>query len=130
MKNPRLLLITGDLITLGAVTLVGFATHGEGGLALLPRMLASFVPLTVSWLLIGLLLGLFNPEDAANPRQLWKPAAGMLFAGPLAALLRALLLNTVVIPVFGLVLSASSALGILLWRALWVRLQKLNQPSK
>jgi hypothetical protein len=40
----------------------------------------------------------------------------MLFAGPLAALLRGLILNASIIPVFAVVLSATSALGMLIWR--------------
>ncbi len=120
MKNSSIILFAGDLAAIGVVTVIGFATHGENGLALFPRMLTTFVPLSVSWISIALLLGLFNNETNADPRRLWLPAAGMLFAGPLAALLRALLLNTVVIPIFGLVLSGSAALGMVTWRALWL----------
>ena len=121
MRIPTLFLAAGDLVALGVVTVIGFATHAESGLALLPRMLTTFVPLTVSWLLIALLLGLFRAEIVADPRQLWKPCAAMLFAGPLAALLRAILLSTTVIPIFALVLSGTSALGLLVWRGIYWR---------
>ena len=127
MKKETWELAAGDILTIGVVTVIGFATHSEANLAVLPRMLTTFLPLTVSWLIIATLLGLFRPQISGNPRQLWLPVAAMLFAGPLAALTRAFLLNTVVIPVFGLVLSASTALGMLAWRALWVWMQRSRQ---
>ncbi|MCX6065315.1 MAG: hypothetical protein NT121_06125 [Chloroflexi bacterium] len=69
-------------------------------------------------------MGLYQPENSSNARQLWRPILAMVFAGPLAALLRAFLLNTVVIPIFGVVLSGSSGLGLLAWRALWCWLKR------
>ena len=117
-------LVAGDVLAISVVTIIGFATHGEAGAALLPRMLTTFAPLTLGWFLIAPFLGLFNPEITSAPRQLWRPALAMIFAGPLAALLRAVLLNTVVIPIFGIVLSGSAGLGMLLWRALWCWLKR------
>jgi len=116
-------LILGDLLAIALVTVIGFATHGETDLSFLPRMLTTFGPLALAWLLVAPFLGLFDPEVTANPRQLWRPFAAMVFAGPLAALLRALLLNSVVIPIFGVVLSGSAGLGMVVWRALWWRLK-------
>ena len=124
MQNSTRALAAGDLLVVAAVTVIGFATHGEAGAAVLPRMLTTFLLLSLGWLSIAYLLGLFNSETAGNPRQLWRPLTGMLFAGPLAALLRALLLNTVVLPVFAVVLSASAALGMLIWRGLWCALRR------
>ena len=124
MRKIPALLVAGDLLAIAIVTLIGFATHGEAGVALAPRMLTTFVPLTFGWFLIAPFLGLFNPEVVSNPRQLWRPALAMVFAGPLAALLRAVLLNTVVIPIFGVVLSGSAGLGMLAWRALWCWLKR------
>jgi hypothetical protein len=119
-----ILLLAGDILAIGIVTLIGFATHGETNTAALPRMLTTFLPLTASWLVIAPLLGLFNLESTTNPRQLWRPLVGMLFAGPLAALVRAMVLNTVVIPIFGLVLSGSAGFGMFIWRVLWYFLQR------
>lgn len=119
MEKSTTILAAGDTLAIAIVTLIGFATHGESGLAVVPRMLATFVPLTFSWFLAAWLLGLFNLETTADPHQLWRPLAAMLFGGPLAALLRAFWLNSVVIPLFGLVLTGSAALGMLVWRGLW-----------
>lgn len=123
MKNTHWLIL-GDIFSIALVTVIGFATHGQTELALLPRMLTTFGPLALAWLLVAPFLGLFRPEITANPRQLWRPFLGMVFAGPLAALLRAFLLNTVVIPIFALVLSGSAGLGMLAWRSIWWRLER------
>lgn len=123
MKNIHRLIL-GDLLAIALVTVIGFATHGETDFSLLPRMLTTFLPMSVAWFLVAPFLGLFQPEITGNSRQLWRPFLGMVFAGPLAALLRAFLLNTVVIPIFAIVLSGFAGLGMLAWRLIWQRLEQ------
>ncbi len=121
------LLLLGDVVTLAALTLLGFATHGENGLTVFPRMAATFFPLLAGWFLAAPALGLY---DSANFRALWRPLLAMALAGPLAVLLRALWLNGVVIPIFGLVLTGSGALAMTLWRGIWLLLnRKSNQKT-
>ncbi|MEW5869276.1 MAG: DUF3054 domain-containing protein [Chloroflexota bacterium] len=118
-------LLAGDVLTLALVTVAGFATHGTAGTAGL-RMLTTFVPLVIAWLLVAPHLGVFDPANLAAPRQLWRPAWAMLLAGPLAAWLRGVALGTAILPVFVLVLSGVSALSLLAWRGLycWISLRK------
>ncbi|GAB4458018.1 MAG: hypothetical protein Kow0070_11040 [Anaerolineales bacterium] len=118
MKKP--LLIFGDLLAIALVTVIGFATHGEADLSFLPRMLAAFIPLTLSWLLLAPWFGLFQAEIVSTPKQLWRSVFAMLFAAPFAALLRGLWLNAPIIPIFAVVLASTSALGMLIWRALYL----------
>jgi len=113
------ILTLGDIITLGLITVIGFATHGETELALLPRMLTTFIPLIVSWFLIAPWLGLFSAELTTAPKQLWRPPLAMLLAAPLTAILRAALLNGVALPLFTLVLGSSAAIGMFIWRGLF-----------
>jgi hypothetical protein len=126
MKN-KTVLILGDVLVLLIVTLIGFATHGEAGLPFLPRMAAAFVPLVISWFAIAPWLGLFQDEVIYNAKQLWLPALAMLFAGPLAVVIRGLILNEPIPPVFALVLSVTSALGMVIWRTLYFL---LNQKAR
>ena len=119
MMRGKWSLYTGDTLVLAVLTLMGFATHGETDLAFLPRMGALFIPLTISWFLIAPWLGLFEYEVTANFKQLWRPALAMLFTVPLAATMRGFILNAPIIPIFILVLSATSALGMVLWRGLY-----------
>lgn len=113
-------IVLGDMLALAVVTLIGFATHGDMDSSVLPRFLATFIPLVFSWFLLAPWFGLFQPEIASSPRQLWRPALTFLFAAPLAALLRAVVLSTVVVPIFAVVLGGTSALGTMLWRGIYL----------
>ena len=115
----KYVLILGDILAILLVTIIGFASHGEASTSFLPRMVAAFFPLLISWFLLAPFLELFQPETTSNSKELWRPVLAMIFAGPLAAVLRGLLLNAPILPIFAVVLSATSALGMLLWRALY-----------
>jgi len=112
-------LIAGDVLALAIVTIIGFATHGETGTAFLPRMAVIFFPLTISWFILAPWFGLFQPQITSNPKQLWRPVLAMIFVASLAVVIRGLILNATIIPIFAVVLSATSAFGMLVWRTLY-----------
>ena len=98
------------------VTIAGFATHNELGIAG-PKMLTTFIPLLAAWIIVGLPARLFDLQSAVQGRQLWRPVWGMIVAGPLAALIRALILgNRPIFPVFALVLAGVGTVAMLAWR--------------
>ena len=113
------ILILGDLLAIALVTFIGFATHGEAELSFLPRMAALFFPLSIAWFLLAPSLRLFQRETISNPQQLWRPALAMIFAAPLAAVLRGFSLSAPIIPIFAAVLAGTSALGMVIWRLIW-----------
>lgn len=121
---PRQSLIFGDILAIALLTFIGFATHGEAGLSYLPRMLTTFVPLTFAWFLLAPWLGLFQAEATAAFRGLWRVGLTMLFAAPFAAVLRGLILNAPIIPIFVVVLSLSSAFGMVVWRGAYLLLSR------
>jgi hypothetical protein len=125
MKN-RTILILGDLIALGLITLFGFSSHGELGFSYLPRMAASFFPISIAWFLISPWFGLFRKEIICNARQLWRPMPVILIAGPLAALMRGSILGSPVIPIFVIVLTLTSGLGLIAWRTLYFLFTRLS----
>ena len=122
MKNK--VLIFGDVIALTIITIIGFATHGETGLSFLPRMLTTLIPLLISWFLLAPWFGLFDSQITFQARSLWRAPLAMLLAAPLTTTLRAILLSESSIPIFTLVLGITSALGLLIWRALWVWIRR------
>ena len=124
MKKTNTALIIGDILAIALVTIIGFATHGEMDLSFLPRLAAIFLPLTLAWFLLAPWFGLFNDEVNSNPSQLWRLALTMVFAAPLAVVLRGLILNAPIIPIFAVVLGATSAFGMVLWRGLWWRINR------
>jgi len=123
MASNRLL-IPGDILAIAIITLIGFATHGEAEVSFLPRMAAVLFPLAVTWFILAPSLRLFQQEVVTDPKQLWRPVLAMTFAASFAAILRGLILNAPVIPIFGLVLSAASAFGMLVWRGLYLLLHR------
>jgi Protein of unknown function (DUF3054) len=132
LMKQNSILILGDIITLLIITLMGFATHGETSISFLPRMLTTFIPLIIAWFLLAPWFGLFDsapPQPSPNSLNLGRVTVGrvglaMLFAGPLAVVLRGLILNASIIPIFAVVLSATSALGLMIWRMLYLVLNR------
>ena len=124
MPQNRSVLILGDILAISLITIIGFGTHGETDLSFLPRMATTFFPLVIGWFLLAPRLGLFQDEVIYHPRQLWRPTLAALFAAPLAAVLRGLILDAPIFPVFAIVLGAASALGMVMWRALYFLLNR------
>jgi hypothetical protein len=121
-------LVAGDLLAIFIVTMIGFLDH-YGALQGW-RWLSTFIPVSAAWLLIAPWLGVYRPENAGSARQIWRPVLAALFSAPLAATLRGFWLNGAILPVFVLVLGLTNALGIALWRLIWVLItRRLNSGS-
>ena len=116
-------LIIGDILSLLITTLIGFLTHHESPVTVLPRFLAAFIPLTAVWFLLAPWLRLFQAEITSNPKQLWRVPVAMLFVSPLAVTMRGAILASDVKPMFVLVFGVTSALGLILWRGLYFLLK-------
>jgi len=124
-RNQIITLAIGDTLVLLAVTVIGFATHSQSlGNA---RWLVTFLPLAAAWFLAAPWFGLFSDGTANRLTELWRPMLTAVFAAPLAVLLRALWLQQTVIPVFGLVMIATTAAGMGIWRAIWTALTARKQ---
>ena len=117
-------LIIGDILALLVTTIIGFITHGEGNLSFFPRFLAAFIPITVAWFLLAPWFGLFQSEITSNPKQLWRPVLAMIFAAPLAGVLRGLILQADIVPIFIIVFGVTSALGMIIWRGIFILLSR------
>ena len=124
MLKSKWILIVGDTLALAIITVIGFATHGETDISFLPRMFTSLIPLIVSWFLIAPWLGVLDAQITAEPKQLWRPPLAMLLSAPMAAILRAVMLNGVALPLFALILGGSAALGMFVWRGIYLVWQK------
>jgi hypothetical protein len=124
MFSSKRILILGDILAIAIVTVIGFATHKEAGMSFLLRMAVIFFPLSISWFFLAPWFGLFQPEITSNPKQLWRPVLAMFFAAPLAVVLRGLILNAPIIPIFAIVLSATSAFGMVVWRGIYFLLNR------
>ena len=112
------ILLLGDMFSLLLVTLTGFASHGTMGTAG-TRMLTTFVPLVVAWLLVAPHLHVFQDSVSSNWKELWRPLWAMVLAAPLAAWMRGVWLGAPILPIFVVVLGGFSALALLVWRSLY-----------
>jgi hypothetical protein len=121
-ERLKKVLWVGDVIVIGVITLVGFASHGEVLTAGF-RMLTTFGPLLLSWILVGFLSESFDLDRSIELKQIWRPGLAMLAAGPLAVVIRAFLLDSrPIIPIFALVVTLTNILGILIWRFIFTRI--------
>ena len=116
-KSP---LILGDILTFAIVTYIGFATHGEADVSYVARMAAAFFPLLIAWFLMAPWLGLFDEGVTRNFKSLWRIMPAMVFVSPLAVILRAVLLHSAAQPLFVLIFGLTNALGILVWRVIYL----------
>ena len=117
-------LILGDALALAVTTVIGFATHGETDLSFLPRFLAIFIPLITAWFLIAPWFGLFQPENTSNLKKLWRVPLAMLIVAPLAVSVRGLILQADIVPIFLVAFGGTSALGMMVWRFLFLLLNR------
>jgi hypothetical protein len=124
MKNLYLLIL-GDSFTLGVITFIGFASHGELSIASLPRMLTTFLPLLAGWFLAAPWLGLFNLQKQ-NYSFFWRIPLTMLLSAPLTSVLRAVILNGLALPLFTLILGSSTTFALWIWRGIWVLINRSN----
>ena len=114
---PPWILLAGDALVLLAVTLAGFSNHSsslDGG-----RWLTTFVPLCIAWGLVAPWLGNYRPTVWTQPLQAWRALLAIVLAAPLAAFLRAVLLNGTVIPIFVVALGGVAAISMAAWRLVW-----------
>jgi hypothetical protein len=114
-------LITGDLLAIAVLTFIGFASHEELAVSYIPRMGATFFPVAISWFIIAPWFGLFQEDYSSRVRLHWRVAIAALYASTMAASLRGLILGTDIPPVFIVALGVAAAIGMVIWRWLYVR---------
>ncbi|MFN8383309.1 MAG: DUF3054 domain-containing protein [Anaerolineales bacterium] len=118
MKKKNILII-GDVISLIILVTIGFATHGEQGVSFLPRMAAVFFPTVVAWFVLAPWFGLFDQQVIKEFKVFWRIPFAVLFAVPLALVVRGFILNTPVVPLFAAVFTTTTSLGLLVWRTIY-----------
>jgi hypothetical protein len=129
LQSAQIILLAGDLLTFVIVTAIGFATHRELTINAWERILAVFLPLLAGWLAILPFSRVYDLDIALNTRQLWRPFWAMIVCMPFAMLLRSVWLGTAVIPLFVFIMAGTSALAILVWRAVFVWLGRTRKSQ-
>jgi hypothetical protein len=109
-------IVIGDGVMHLLVTLLGFASHDTLQGESLTRILATFVPFFIAWLVVALWLGLFSRSRLMDPHQLWRPPLAAVLAAPFGGFVRGLWLQSGVVPTFILVMAGVTAVGMFIWR--------------
>ena len=122
--NKNNILIFGDIITLAIVTWIGFVSHGESDSSYLPRFFAALIPLLIAWFGFIRWVGLLHEEIVIEPKKLLCIPLAMVFAIPLAAFLRGLILNSPIQPMFVIAFYATNTIGMLIWRWIYLFIAK------
>ncbi len=126
MKNNKTILIAGDITAIAVLTLIGFATHDEVDITFLPRMAAAFFPTLIGWFFFAPWFGLFDRQAGADFKLLWRILPALCAVAPFAVILRAAILNSAALPLFALILGSTNALGMLVWRSIYIFIVKRN----
>ena len=128
MKTKKIL-IPGDIIAFIVLTVLGFATHGEMSLSYLPRMAAAFFPVGLGWFVLTPWFGLYDENVTNHPKNLLRIPLAFLFIAPFAVVLRSAWLGEPVSATFTLVLAATNAFGMMLWRWGYIQFGKDSKVS-
>lgn len=100
-------------------TLLGFISHSGESEMSIGRVAATFVPFTLAWTLVSPWLGAYDPEKLKDIKSIWRPALASLYAAPLGALGRSLVLKTPILVLFVLIMGGVTAVLIVLWRTIF-----------
>ena len=122
--NKKTILILGDILAFIILTIIGFATHSETEASFLPRMAAVFFPAVFSWFMLAPWFGLLDETIITIPKNLFRIPLAFLFVAPLAVILRGAWLNAPVLPLFALIFGGSNALGMMVWRWIYIFIAK------
>lgn len=122
--NKKTILILGDILAFIILTIIGFATHSETEASFLPRMAAVFFPAVFSWFMLAPWFGLLDETIINTPKNLLRVPLAFLFVAPLAVILRGAWLNAPVLPLFALIFGGSNALGMMVWRWIYIFIAK------
>ena len=111
-------LIAGDVVAIFLTIAIGFRNHETLNI-FFQRFAFTFMPWTFSWLLVAPKFKLLDDPAQKLATQIKKIIIAMLIVSPLAAILRAAWLGSTALPLFALIMGASSALGIIIWRIIY-----------
>lgn len=119
MKYPQILLLIDDTVIVFLIALIGIRYH-QTDPDIFTRLPYTFFPFLAAWVLFSRFLQLYDPTVAADWKQIWRVIAAAAFAAPAGAAIRALWLNTPLVPIFAFIMGAALGLGLLISRSLFI----------
>ncbi len=120
LSKKQWILIVGDTLTLLITVAIGFQSH-ETLSIFLQRFAFTFFPWTLAWIFVAPRFGLFEIPQLKLGKQSVQVVLAMLLVSPLAVVLRAAWLGSAALPLFALIMGASSALALIVWRTIFIK---------
>ncbi|HDK46166.1 MAG TPA: DUF3054 domain-containing protein [Actinobacteria bacterium] len=114
----RAVAIIGDGIVLGVLSVVGFAMHET--MTESSRLLVTVLSFLVAWAWIAPWFGVFGDDVLTDPRRVWRVLLAWVAAAPFGVVLRAFLLGLTVSPIFVIVMTVVTGVGLIVWREILV----------
>ncbi len=98
-KNPRAILVLGDVLIFMFFAFTGRETHAPGDTNLIANALPTLLPFVLVWLAIAALGRVYRTDVIARPRSaVRRTLIAWIVAAPIAIVARALLLSRTAIP--------------------------------
>lgn len=115
MSSAALQLLIGDIIVILLFSTLGRGAHsmelGLGGI------LSTAFPFLVMWLVVAWVLGGYRSGAYETPgKAAWRAIVLVLVAGPLALLLRSLILSRPIVITFAVISVSTNLILLTLWR--------------
>ena len=119
LRRHQLILALGDALALFITVLLGFQSH-QTEAVFWQRFSFTFFPWLAGWFLAAPLVGLYEVPQKNWLGQSGRVLYALVLASPLAAILRGAWLDMPALPLFALIMGASSAVALVVWRLLYV----------
>jgi hypothetical protein len=119
MKLPQVFLLVDDAAMIFLITFMGIQFH-QSDPSIFTRLPFTFLPFLAAWIFFAAILQMYNLANASSWQQLWRILAAASLAAHTGAAIRALWLNTPLVPIFVFVMGAALAVGLLISRSIFI----------
>jgi hypothetical protein len=123
-KKNRLVFVVliGDIAVYLLATILGFISHSGETNPTIGRMAATFIPFLLAWILIAPWFGAYDRVKLSDSKSVWRSTLASLYAAPIGAFGRSLILNSPILPLFVIIMGGATAGLMIVWRFLLTRI--------
>jgi hypothetical protein len=118
-SREQISLAVGDATAILVAVALGFVNHANIS-GFLDRFAFTFLPFTIAWFISAPRFGLFDLSSSAWKKLALQISAAMFLAAPLAVIFRAAWLQSSALPLFTLIMGASTAIALFVWRFIYL----------
>ena len=117
-KKVNINLFLGDIGIILLSSIIGGFTHDSFETNSW-SLLITFLSWGLAWIIIAFWEKLYTKPIDGNYNRFWRPFWALIIISPLGGLIRGLILDRVILPIFVIVFGGICAVGLLIWRLLY-----------